>query len=86
MTDNLNRLTIHEAHQLLITKQVSSVELTRTCLDNIKRLESKVQAIVTVTDEKALEQAERADGLLASGDMNPLLGIPALIKDNMCTT
>ncbi|MFC1920902.1 Asp-tRNA(Asn)/Glu-tRNA(Gln) amidotransferase subunit GatA [Chloroflexota bacterium] len=81
----MNRLTIHEAHQLLIKKQVSSVELTRACLDNIERIEPEVRAIVTVTGEKALEQAEKADRLLASGATDPVLGIPALIKDNMCT-
>ncbi|MFC1900592.1 Asp-tRNA(Asn)/Glu-tRNA(Gln) amidotransferase subunit GatA [Chloroflexota bacterium] len=85
MTDNLNRLTIHEAHELLVTKKVSSVELTRACLDAINRLEPKIKALVTVTEETALEQAEKADRVFSLEGNNVLLGIPAIIKDNMCT-
>ncbi|MBI4283372.1 MAG: Asp-tRNA(Asn)/Glu-tRNA(Gln) amidotransferase subunit GatA [Chloroflexi bacterium] len=83
--NNPEHLTIHEAHQLLTTKQLSSVELTRACLERIKQVESKVHALVTVTDELALQQARKADELLAGGDTNPLTGIPVVIKDNMCT-
>ncbi len=83
---NHNQLTIHEAHRLLKTKQLSSVELTKAYLERIQQVEPKVRAFVTVTDELALKQAQKADELIASGDdTNPLTGIPALIKDNMCT-
>ena len=78
-------MTIHEAHQLLKTKQLSSVELTRAILERIYQVEPKVRALVTITDELALKQAEKADKLLATNNSNPLTGIPALIKDNMCT-
>jgi len=77
-------LTIHEAHQLLKDKKLSSIELTRSCLERIRQVEPEVRAIVTVTDELALEQAEKADGLIAAGKASPLTGIPTLIKDNMC--
>jgi len=85
LTTNTNQLTIHEAHELLKTRQLSSVELTRACLERISQVESSVQALVTVTNELALQQAQKADELLATGDMNPLTGIPVVIKDNMCT-
>ncbi len=78
-------LTIHEAHRLLKTKQLSSVELTKACLERIRQVEPMVRAIVTVTDELALKQAQKADELLAAGKIHPLTGIPVLIKDNMCT-
>jgi aspartyl-tRNA(Asn)/glutamyl-tRNA(Gln) amidotransferase subunit A len=81
----LNQLTIHEAHQLLKTKQLSSVELTRACLERIHQVEPKVRALVTITDELALKQAQKADELIATGNINPLTGIPMVIKDNMCT-
>lgn len=81
----INQLTVHEAHQLLKAKKLSSVELTRACLERIQQIEPKVHALVTLTDELALKQAQEADKLIASGNMNPLTGIPALIKDNMCT-
>jgi aspartyl-tRNA(Asn)/glutamyl-tRNA(Gln) amidotransferase subunit A len=78
-------LTIHETHNLLKSKQLSSIELTKTYLERIQQLEPKVHALVTVTDKLALEQAGRADKLLAAGKAGPLTGVPALIKDNMCT-
>jgi len=80
-----NQLTIHEAHRLLKNRELSSVELTRACLERISEVEPKVRALVTVTDELALEQAQKADELLAKGDTSPLTGIPVVIKDNMCT-
>ncbi|MFC1903281.1 Asp-tRNA(Asn)/Glu-tRNA(Gln) amidotransferase subunit GatA [Chloroflexota bacterium] len=82
---NYNQFTIHEAHQLLKSKQLSSVELTRAYLERITRIEPEVKAFVTVTDELALEKAQKADESLAGGNGNPLTGIPVLIKDNMCT-
>ena len=74
-------LTIHEAHGLLKSKKLSSVELTRACLKRIKEVEPKVKALVSVTEELALKQAERADKRLAEGDGSPLTGIPVVLKD-----
>ena len=85
MINNHNRLTIHEVHRLLKTKQLSSVELTKACLERIHRVEPKVHALVTITDDLALKQARKADELIAAGEVNPLTGIPVLIKDNICT-
>ena len=78
-------MTIHEAHQLLKSKQLSSVELTKACLERISQVEPKVHALITITDELALKQARKADELIATGDNNPLTGIPVLIKDIICT-
>jgi len=85
MIINHNRLTIHEAHRLLKSKQLSSVELTKAILERIHQLEPKLHTLVTITDELALKQAKKADERIAAGDTNPLTGIPAIIKDNMCT-
>jgi aspartyl-tRNA(Asn)/glutamyl-tRNA(Gln) amidotransferase subunit A len=85
VTNNYEKLTIHEAHQLLASRQVSSTELTRACLERVGKLEAKVKALVTVTGDLALEQARKADELTARGEAGPLAGIPAIIKDNMCT-
>ena len=48
-------------------------------------MEPKVRALITVTDELALKQAQKADKLIAAGNTNPLTGIPVLIKDVICT-
>jgi len=80
-----HRLTIHEAHELLKNKKLSSVELTKACLERVKEVEPKVKALVTMTGEAALKQAEQADKLIARGDINPLTGVPVVIKDVLCT-
>ena len=79
------QLTIHEAHRLLETRQLSSVELTKACLERINQTEPRVHALVAITEELALRQAQKADQLIARGDTHPLTGIPVIIKDNMCT-
>lgn len=81
----LSQLTIHEAHELLKARKISSVELTNFVLKRIREVEPSVQALITVTEETALQQAQKADDLIASGEISPLTGIPAVIKDNMCT-
>jgi len=82
---NLHELTIHEAHDLLKKREISSVELTTAVLDRIGQIDEKVDALVTVTDELAMVQAQKADELFKTGEVTPLTGIPAIIKDNMCT-
>ncbi len=85
MTDELYKLTIHEARTLLDRRELSSVELAQSYLERIERLEPRVKAYVRVTPEQALEQARQADALIARGEAQPLTGIPLQIKDNMCT-
>jgi aspartyl-tRNA(Asn)/glutamyl-tRNA(Gln) amidotransferase subunit A len=78
-------LTIHEAHQLLKKRELSSLELTKAVLDRIHHVEEKVRSFVTVTEDVALAQARQNDERIKAGKLSPLTGIPALIKDNMCT-
>jgi len=82
---NLYDTTIHQAHELLTSGEFSSVELTKALLERIARVEEKLHAIVTVTEDVALRQAEEADRVLRGGSPTPLTGIPVVIKDNMCT-
>jgi aspartyl-tRNA(Asn)/glutamyl-tRNA(Gln) amidotransferase subunit A len=83
--DKLCQLTIHEAHELLKQRKISSVELTKSTLDRIAEIESKVHACVTITADIALREAKEADKHIASGDIAWLTGIPTLIKDVICT-
>ena len=85
MTDELHKLTIHEARTLLDQRELSSVELAQSYLERIERLEPRVKAYVRVTPEQALKQAQQADALIARSEALPLTGIPLQIKDNMCT-
>jgi aspartyl-tRNA(Asn)/glutamyl-tRNA(Gln) amidotransferase subunit A len=81
----LHQLTISHAHQLLKEKKISAVELTEACLAHLAEMEKKVQACVTTCEDVALEQAREADKAISSGKIQPLTGIPALIKDVICT-
>ncbi|GBD12230.1 Glutamyl-tRNA(Gln) amidotransferase subunit A [bacterium HR24] len=86
MGDDLFRLTVHEAAHLLARREVSSRELTAAVLDRLQGVEGQLNAFVTLTPELALEQARQADERLARGeDVTPLTGIPAAIKDVICT-
>jgi len=79
------QLTIHEAHEQLKDKKISSVELTKACLERIEKVEPKLKALVSVTGKLALKQAEKADQRIAAGDIEPLTGIPVVLKDVLCT-
>ena len=73
--------------ELIRTGQLSSVELTELYLDRIRRHGHRLEAVITVTDELAMRQAERADAELRSGVYRgPLHGIPWGAKDLLATS
>lgn len=66
--------------------EVSAVEAVSASLDRIGSLEPRLNALITVMEERALERAAYVDGQVASGcDPGPLAGVPVVVKDNMCT-
>lgn len=70
----------------LRARKVSSRELVTQSLRQIERLDSKLNAFITVTGETALREADERDRELASGvDRGPLHGIPIAHKDLMRT-
>jgi aspartyl-tRNA(Asn)/glutamyl-tRNA(Gln) amidotransferase subunit A len=84
--NELQQLTIHEAHQLLKHRKISSRELTESALERVAEVESEVRACVTIVEDIALETAEKVDNQIkTSREIAPLTGIPTLIKDVMCT-
>ncbi|HTR61077.1 MAG TPA: Asp-tRNA(Asn)/Glu-tRNA(Gln) amidotransferase subunit GatA [Candidatus Binataceae bacterium] len=85
-SSELNRLTISEAVERLRARDISSVDLTRACLDRIAAIDSKLNAFITVTQKEALAQAQSADRRIKAGDAPALCGIPLGIKDIYCTT
>jgi aspartyl-tRNA(Asn)/glutamyl-tRNA(Gln) amidotransferase subunit A len=84
--NELHQLTIHEAHKLLKQREISSLELTKSVLKRIAEVEGKVHACVTVSEDIALKDAEKVDNYIKTAvEVAPLSGIPALIKDVICT-
>jgi len=68
--------------QLLKTRQVTSVDLTRMYLDRLSRFNATLNFVVTYTDELALRQAQQADKEIAAGKYRgPLHGMPWGCKD-----
>jgi aspartyl-tRNA(Asn)/glutamyl-tRNA(Gln) amidotransferase subunit A len=75
-------LSLAQAAALIRERKLSSVELTRTCLDRIEKINPALNAFITVTADLALEQARQADGETAAGKWRgPLHGIPIALKD-----
>jgi len=67
---------------LIRTRRISSVELTRIYLDRLQRFDGQLQCAISVTEELALAQAERADREIAAGHYRgPLHGVPWGAKD-----
>jgi aspartyl-tRNA(Asn)/glutamyl-tRNA(Gln) amidotransferase subunit A len=81
----LHTLSIGELAERLSTGKLSSVELTRHFLDRIERFNPALNALITVTGERALADAKAADARLAAGERGPLIGIPLIHKDIFCT-
>lgn len=78
--------TATELSQMIKTKEISSLELTKSVFDRIEKVESKVDAYVTLNKENALMKAQEIDTKIANGEeLHPLAGIPIGIKDNIST-
>ncbi|TRX62604.1 amidase [Fulvivirga sp. M361] len=74
--------TVAELSYLIRSEQISSVDLTRFFLERIKKYQDTLQCLVTLTEDLAIKQAERADKELAAGKYRgPLHGIPYGVKD-----
>jgi len=69
----------------LAAREFSSVELTEHFLARISAANGALNAFLTVTPERALADAQRADGVLAQGQGGALTGIPIAHKDIFCT-
>src|SRR5262245_41618698 len=80
--DDIAFLPVTALAALLRARQVSSVELTKLYLERLKKYDPVLKCVVTLTDELALKQAERADRETAAGRYRgPLHGIPWGAKD-----
>ena len=80
-------IPIRELGELVRTRQISPVELAETFLARLEAIGPRYNAVVTVTQERAMEQARRAESDIAAGDYRgPLHGIPYGAKDLLATS
>ena len=80
-------LTAVELGKKIKSGETSAVEAAKESIASINKLESKINAFVTVIDEKKiLEAADNVQKRIEAGELTgPLAGVPVAIKDNMCT-
>jgi len=82
MPADLYFLTLAEAARLIASRELSPVEYTRALMARADALDAQVNAFITRTNERALEQARTAEAEIAKGrHRGPLHGIPFGLKD-----
>ncbi|MBZ9577793.1 Asp-tRNA(Asn)/Glu-tRNA(Gln) amidotransferase subunit GatA [Patescibacteria group bacterium] len=80
----LHQLTITRAHEGLKKKEFSASELTKAFLNRIGKLDKKISAFLTITEDLALLEAKKIDDLVSAGkNISILAGIPLAVKDNI---
>jgi amidase len=67
--------------ELVRAGEVSSRELVMLHLERIERLNPELNAFRKVMSERALVDAQQADGRRGAGEDRPLLGVPIAVKD-----
>jgi amidase len=79
--------SLRRLSEALRRRQISAVEATGAMLDRIAAIDGACQSYVTVTADRALDQARRADAEIARDQWRgPLHGVPIAIKDLCFTT
>lgn len=79
---NLSNLTIQKAHDDLVNGKYTSVQLTRSYLDEIAKKNKDINAYLEVYED-ALDAAKAADRRIKQGEASLFTGIPCAIKDNI---
>ncbi len=78
----LTSLYLHEAAELMKTRQISPVELAQAHLVRIAQLDPRLNCFITITPELALQQARQAEAEIGQGNYRGTLhGIPLALKD-----
>ena len=84
--EDLDFYTIGELAHLLKTRQVTSTQLTKMYLERLKKYGHMLHCVITLTEDRALAEAKKADEEIAKGKYRGLLqGIPYGVKDLLST-
>jgi Asp-tRNA(Asn)/Glu-tRNA(Gln) amidotransferase A subunit family amidase len=85
-TEDLAFASVRDLAELVRTKRVSSLALTEMYLRRLKKYDPTLKFVVTLTEERALTQAKKADAEIAAGKYRgPLHGLPWGAKDLLAT-
>lgn len=80
----MNELNIVSAHEGLINKEFTSVELAKACFDAIREKDEELNAFISLTEDQAYQEAEKIDKKINEGSkIGVLEGIPIALKDNI---
>ena len=79
-------LTALELGKKIKAGEITSPQATEAVIKQIKAVEEQVQSYVTLDEEGAMKRAKEVQAQIEAGTLTgPLAGVPAAIKDNMCT-
>ena len=80
--DTLAFMTVTQLSDLMRRRQITSTQLTELYIERLKRYDPVLHCVITLTEERARDQAKKADAEIASGHYRgPLHGIPWGAKD-----
>ena len=83
---DITSMTAVELGKRIQAGELSAVEAVKASLAQIDKVETSVHGFVTVDREGALRRAEEVQKKIDNGTLTgPLAGVPAAIKDNLCT-
>ena len=75
-------LSAIEARKLIGNKLLSPVELTKSCLEQIEKYNSSINAVVAINHDEVLKDAQQAeDDVMSGNELGILHGLPVGIKD-----
>ena len=75
-------LTAREIREKIHNRELSAVEVMDAHLMQIERVNSTVNAIITLHSDRAMDSAKAADAAIAKGEyIGPLHGLPTAVKD-----
>jgi aspartyl-tRNA(Asn)/glutamyl-tRNA(Gln) amidotransferase subunit A len=83
---DIRKLTIDSARDAVQRRTATALSLVESAYEKIQKENGSINAFLTLSKERALEQADRIDRMAAEGKpLPPLGGVPVAIKDVMCT-
>src|SRR5882757_6509725 len=81
--DQILALSATRMAQLIRERSISATELVRAHLEQIDRVNPRINAAIEVFAQRAIEEAAAADQRIAAGEARPLEGVPFSVKDSI---